>query len=125
MEGCSRRFAVTQNLIMAAVGAAVTFLGIVLSQIGKRGDQQIQTTKDQFQRLIDEAKYWKDNATEARDELEKFRDRQLLRCRGVTDAAYATISKLIEAANAPNRAEGQAMQGELEQHRSEEHGDKG
>ena len=106
---------------MAAVGAAVTFLGIVLSQIGKKGDQQIQTTKDQFQRLIDEAKYWKDNASDARADLEKFRERQLVRCRGVTDAAYATISKLIEAAKPPERAEGQAMMGEIEQHRAEDH----
>lgn len=108
---------------MGFVGVAVTFLGVVLSQIGKRGDQQIQQNKDQFQRLIDEARYWKDNATEARNDLESFRDRQLSRCRKVTDSAATTISKLMRFVPPDKQREGAHALDEIQSHIETDHTD--
>ena len=109
------------QVIMGFVGLAVTFLGVVLSQIGKRGDQAIQQNRDQFTRLIEEAKYWKDNATSAREDLESFRDRQLSRCRAALDSATATITSLIRYVPPDKQREGAHALDELEAHRETDH----
>lgn len=121
-EGSSGRSVVTLSQgIMGFIGLAITFLGIVLSQIGKRGDQAIQQNKDQFQRLIDEARYWKDNATEARTDLETFRDRQLNRCRAALDAAFAAITDMLRFVPPDKQREGTHALDEIEAHRDTDH----
>lgn len=108
------------QIIMAAVGAAVAALGYVLAQYGKRGDQQIQQNKDQFQRLMDEANYWRDQTGEARAEFEGRWDRQIARCRKVTDQAYATIAELIRFVPDPQRQKGDRVLDEIAQHQDTE-----
>ena len=109
------------QVIMGFVGLAVTFLGVVLSQIGKRGDQAIQQNRDQFQRLIEEARYWKENANEARVELETFKDKQLARCRLVADAAAKTISRLMRYVPPDKQAEGARVLDEIQAHTETDH----
>lgn len=110
-----------QQVIMSVVGSAVLLVGYLLAQRGKKGDQEIQQTKDQFQRMVDEAKYWKGEAGDARSELESFRDRQLRRCRAVTESAYATIAALITQVPKGQRARGERVMAELEQHQDTDH----
>lgn len=107
------------QIIMSVVGSAVLLVGYLLAQRGKKGDQEIQETKDQFQRMVEEAKYWKLETGDARAELEAFRDRQLARCRRVTESAYATISDLIRYV--PDEVRRQADQAleEIEQHKAD------
>jgi hypothetical protein len=111
----------TTQIIMSIVGSAVLLIGYLLAQRGKRGDQEIQQTKDQFQRMVDEAKYWKTEAEGARDDLENFRDRQLSRCRKVTESAYATISDLIRFVPDEMRRRADHALDEIEQHKATDH----
>ena len=109
------------QLIMTGVGIAVTFLGVVLAQRGKRGDQVIQQNKDQFDRLIEEATYWKGVASDARGDLDSFKDKQLARCRKVTDAAYQTIADLIRFVPPEQHRRADRTLGEIETHNETDH----
>lgn len=109
------------QIIMAAVTAAITFLGVVLSQIGKRGDQQIQRNEDQFKRLLDETNYWKKNADEARHDLESFRERQSARCRKMTEAAAQTIAELMRFVPPAQHRRGDRTLGEIDTHNEMDH----
>lgn len=106
---------------MAGVGAAVAVLGYILAQYGKRGDQQIQQNKDQFQRLMDEANYWRGQTNDSRTEFEGRWDRQIARCRKVTDQAYATIAELIRFVPDPQRRQGDRALEEISEHQTNEH----
>lgn len=111
----------TPQIIMSVVGSAVLLVGYLLAQRGKKGDQEIQETKDQFQRMVDEARYWKAEAGDARTELDSFRDRQLTRCRKVTESAYKTIAELIRYVPDEQRTRGREALGELTEHQESAH----
>ena len=109
------------QIIMGFVGLAVTFLGVVLSQIGKRGDQTIQQNKDQFQRLLEEARYWEGQSKSTRNEWEARWDRQMERCRKITDEAYVKLTELMHYVPLTQRRDTAHVLDDIEQHRQDDH----
>jgi hypothetical protein len=60
----------TVGLILTALTALGGFLGVVLSGIGKRGDQKATKDNDQYTRMMGEITYWQATATTARTQLD-------------------------------------------------------
>lgn len=109
---------------MGFVGIAVTFLGVVLTRMGSSRDQQIQQTKDQFQRLLDEARYWREVVGDTRDEWESRWERQMNRCRKITDEASNTITDLMRYVPPRQQAEANTVLDHMVEHRANDHAEK-
>lgn len=92
----------TWGLIISGVLALGTVLGTILSRIGKKGDQELQSITDQFGRMLSENKYLGEQLTaeragraQDRVESEGRWSRQIDRCRKITDSASRTINRLL------------------------------
>lgn len=109
------------QIVMSVVGSAVLLVGYLLAQRGKKGDQEIQETKDQFQRMVDEAKYWREQTSGSRAEFEGRWDRQIARCRRITEQASATIADLMKYVPSNQQRDASDTLGEIEQHRQDDH----
>jgi hypothetical protein len=109
------------TLIIAAVVAAGGIIGTITSRIGKRGDQELETVRDQFARLIAEVDYWKATATEGRGEWEGRWDRQMVRCRKVTDALVVALAQLLRGASAEDREAAERALQDLREHNDADH----
>jgi CRISPR/Cas system-associated protein Cas5 (RAMP superfamily) len=64
------------GLVIATLSAIGTVLGVVLSGLGKRGDQKVKSAEDEFTRIMDENTYWHNETKAARDKLDEC-ERQL------------------------------------------------
>lgn len=98
----------TWTVVISGVLAAGGIIGTILSRIGKKGDQELQSFSDQFQRMLRENEYLAksladERAARAADrtEWETRFTRQTDRCRKITDAATATIIRLLSGRTDP------------------------
>lgn len=111
------------GLVISGVLAVGSILGVILSGVGKKQDQEQQQVSDQFRRLLDEVGYWQGTASRTREEWESRWDRQMQRCRVITDrltTALAVVSdKLEDPAEKAKAAE--ALE-ELRAHNTNDHG---
>ena len=90
------------GVIISGVVAVGGVFGTILARRGTRGDQELQSFSDQFGRMLEENKYLTSQLGEARSEVTRVRteweqrwDRQIARCRTVTDQAAAAIARLM------------------------------
>lgn len=109
------------TLIIAAVVAVGGIIGTITSRIGKRGDQELETVRDQFARLIAEVDYWKSTATEGRGEWEGRWHRQMARCRNVTDALVVALVQLLPDASTEDRELAERALQDLREHNDADH----
>lgn len=109
------------ELIMATATVAAAVVAAWMALRGKKGDQSIQQTQGQFDRMLAEITYWKGEAGDARAELEAFRDRQLSRCRAALDGATSTITKLIRYVPPNVRTDAGHELDQIEAHRITDH----
>lgn len=83
------------DIIMAVSGIVVGVVGTISTRIGKKGDQTLQAAKEQFDRMLGEINYYRDALDETRTQWEGRWDRQMARCRKVTDQASVAIARLM------------------------------
>jgi hypothetical protein len=107
---------------MVALGSV---LGVILSRIGKKGDQEQQAVTDQFRRMLEENQYLTTSLTQARADISQVRQgwedrwqRQMDRCRTITDTLVNAL-----ATNTPATTNS-ALQ-KLDDHRAHDHDETG
>lgn len=83
------------GLIISGVLAIGSVLGIILSRMGKKEDVEQQAVSDQFKRMLDEVNYWQASASTTRTEWEARWDRQMDRCRKITDRMAGALQTLL------------------------------
>lgn len=111
----------TWGIIISGVLAAGTILGVVLSGIGKKGDQEQAQVTDQFKRMLEEVNYWQTTTARQRTEWEDRWDRQVKRCRTIIDKLVvyvgAQAAMLSDAQDDPGiQREAQRLLREVEEH---------
>lgn len=111
----------TWGLVISGVLAIGSVLGVVLSRIGQKQDVEQRQVSDQFERMLNEVTYWRDSATRTREEWEARWDRQINRCRGITDRLAMTLA--LTAKDPAERASVEEVLGELRNHNSTDHRD--
>jgi hypothetical protein len=109
------------TVIIAAAGVAGGIIGTIASRMGKKGDQELESVRDQFGRLLSEVNYWKESATSTRDEWETRWDRQMVRCRKVTDALVGALARLLLGATAEDREIAEKALQDLHEHNDTDH----
>lgn len=109
------------TVVIAGAGVFGALLGTVLSRIGKKGDQELESIRDQFGRLISEVNYWKETSVTARDQWEARWDRQMTRCRKITDALVGALAPLLRAASAEDRQAAEKALEDLREHNDSDH----
>lgn len=106
------------GIIISGVLAAGTILGVILSGIGKKGDQEQAQVTDQFKRMLEEVNYWQTTTARQRTEWEDRWDRQIKRCRSIVDKLVvyvgAQAAMLAEIPGAQREAGG--LLREVEEH---------
>jgi hypothetical protein len=92
------------GLIISGMTALGAVIGVVMSRIGKKGDQELQSFTDQYERMLGENKYLTEQLKSEREgrasdrtDAEARWTRQMERCRRVTDAASDTITRLLSS----------------------------
>lgn len=111
------------GLIISGVLALGSVLGVILSRVGKREDVEQAQVSDQFRRMLEEVNYWQESNSRTRSEWEQRWDRQVDRCRRITDRLSSTVTNL-----AGQLSSGQAKEDaadalrEVEDHREADHG---
>jgi hypothetical protein len=112
------------GLVISGVLAIGSVLGVVLSGVGKKQDQEQQQVSDQFKRLLDEVSYWQRTAQTTREEAEGRWDRQIDRCRRITDKLTAALTSVASQANDPaGRKVADEALADLEAHKYNDHGE--
>lgn len=110
------------GLVISGTVALGSVLGIVLTNIGKRGDQEQQQVTDQFKRMLDEVGYWQDTTSRTRTEWEGRWDRQMKRCRTITDQLVAFIAAIAHNSLDPLiRAEAEDLTNAVRAHNDGDH----
>jgi hypothetical protein len=110
------------TIVIAAATVIGGVVGTVAARMGKKGDQELETVRDQFARLIAEVAYWQNTATDARTEWEGRWDRQMVRCRKVTDALVVAIVRLLRGSTTPeDREVAEKALDDLREHNSSDH----
>lgn len=112
------------GVIISGVLALGSVLGVVLSGIGKKQDQEQQQVTDQFRRMMDEITYWQRTASTTREEWEGRWDRQMDRCRRITDRLTAALNTVAsQATNPADREVADEALAEVKAHNYNDHGE--
>jgi hypothetical protein len=57
------------GIIVAGLSTLGTVVGVLMTGIGKKGDQKAQAASDEFKRMVEEITYWHTAAIDCRAEL--------------------------------------------------------
>lgn len=108
------------GLIISGVLAVGSVLGVVLTKVGKKGDQEQAQVTDQFKRMLDEVGYWQNTAVKNREEWETRWDRQMTRCRKITDKLVMFVVTTGKA-DPSVRTEAESLARDLADHNETDH----
>lgn len=116
------------SVSLTAIGLGATFLATILTRKGKREDQKLSERQTAYEELyqLNEARGAEIVRLNAailaiRDEWEARWDRQMVRCRTITEPLVRTIVKLQAARPFPDPEAAEALT-ELEHHNEDDHG---
>ena len=113
----------TSQLIISAAGILITFVGIMLSRIGKRADEVQSSVTSQFERQMQEIEYLSARLKETREEWEGRWDRQMTRCRIITTSSAQVIVGLQDRLKPgdPNKVLSEQQVLEMQEHLERDH----
>lgn len=110
------------GLIISGTVALGSILGVVLTNVGKKGDQEQQQVTDQFKRMLEEVGYWQDTTSRTRTEWEGRWDRQMDRCRKITDKLVIFIASIAKSSMDPRvRSEAEDLTSAVKTHNESDH----
>lgn len=112
------------GIVISGVLAVGSILGVILSGVGKKQDLEQQQVSDQFKRMLDEVNYWQNTAGATRDQWEKRWDRQMGRCRTITDRLVIALTVIsAQSNNSADKAKADEALAEIRAHNTSDHGD--
>lgn len=111
------------SVIIGIVSSLVLLIGYILTQRGKKGDQAQEAIKSQFDRMLTENRYLAEQLAATRKEWEARWDRQMVRCRKITDTAANTISDLLRFVPPDKQSKANRTINEIATHVDGDHSD--